>query len=142
MPVLGYNNHFSGASYKHQAALTTSKQVFALTADTTNNPLSVPVPNDCALKQLNFELDTIAGGASSVTYFLARDLAGDIPVTPEASASVTFGFTTATKGTAIACVDIEHHYQELGSEVRGTLYIVVKVNAGTANANIRLYWQA
>ncbi|MEN9785462.1 MAG: hypothetical protein RLZZ299_726 [Pseudomonadota bacterium] len=142
MPVLGYNNHFSGVSYKHEAALTTTKQVFALTADTVNCPFSVPVPNDCALKQLNFELDTIAGGASSVTYFLARDLAGDIPVTPEASASVTFGFTTATKGTAIACIDLEHHYQELGSEVRGTLYIVVKVNAGTANANIRLYWQA
>jgi hypothetical protein len=142
MPVLGYNNHFSGVSYKHEAALTTTKQVFALTADTVTNPFSVPVPNDCTLKQLNFELDTIAGGASSVTYFLARDLAGDIPVTPEASASVTFGFTTATKGTAIACIDLEHHYQELGSEVRGTLYIVVKVNAGTANANIRLYWQA
>ena len=142
MPVLGYNNHFSGVSYKHAAALTTTKQVFALTADTVTCPFSVPVPNDCTLKQLNFELDTIAGGASSVTYFLARDLAGDIPVTPEASASVTFGFTTATKGTAIACIDLEHHYQELGSEVRGTLYIVVKVNAGTANANIRLYWQA
>jgi len=142
MPVLGYNNHLSGVSYKHQAALTTTKQVFPLTADTTNNPFSVLVTNDCTLKQINFELDTIAGGASSVTYFLARDLAGDIPVTAESSASVTFGFTTATKGTAIACVDLEHHYQELGSEVRGTLYIIVKVNSGTANANIRLYWQA
>lgn len=142
MPVLGYTKPYSGVSYKHQAALTTTKQVFALTADTTNNPFSVLVTNDCTLKQINFELDTIAGGASSVTYFLARDLAGDIPVTAESSASVTFGFTTATKGTAIACVDLEHHYQELGSEVRGTLYIIVKVNSGTANANIRLYWQA
>lgn len=142
MPVLGYNSRFSGVSYKHQAALTTTKQVFPLTADTTNNAFSVLVPNDCTLKQVNFELDTIAGGASSVTYFLARDAAGDIPVTPEATASVTFGFTTATKGTAIACPDLEHHYQGLGVEVRGTLYLVVKVNAGTANANIRLYWQA
>ena len=142
MPVLGYNSRFSGVSYKHQAALTTTKQVFPLTADPTNNAFSVAVTNDCSLKQLNFELDTVAGGASSVTYFLARDAAGDIPVTPEATASVTFGFTTATKGTAIACVDIEHHYQGLGAEVRGTLYIVVKVNAGTANANIRLYWAA
>lgn len=142
MPVLGYNNHFSGVSYKHQAALTTSKQVFTLTADTTNNAFSVLVPNDCTLKQINFELDTIAGGASAVTYFLARDAAGDIPVTAETSTSVTFGFTTATKGTAISCIDLEHHYQGLGAEVRGTLYLVVKVNSGTANANIRLYWQA
>jgi hypothetical protein len=142
MPVLGYSSRFSGVSYKHQAALTTTKQVFPLTADTTNNAFSVAVTNDCTIAQLNFELDTIAGGASSVTYFLARDAAGDIPVTSETTASVTFGFTTATSGTAVSCIDVEHHYQGLGSEVRGTLYIIVKVNAGTANANIRLYWKA
>jgi len=142
MPVLGYASKFSGVSYKHQASLTTTYQVFALTADATNNAFSAAVPNDCELVQINVELDTIASGASKVTCYLARDIAGDIPVTSECSANVLFGFTTAAKGTAVVDVGTMHHYQGLGSEVRGTLYAIVKLNAGTANANIRLYWQA
>ena len=142
MPVLGYASKFSGVSYKHQASLTTTYQAFAVTADATNCPFSAPVPNDCELAQINVELDTIASGASKVTCYLARDLAGDIPVTGECSANVLFGLTTATKGTAVIDVSTVHHYQGLGSEVRGTLYAIVKLNVGTAKANIRLYWQA
>jgi len=142
MPVLGYASKFSGVSYKHQASLTTTYQAFALTGDIATNEFSVPVPNDCTLAQLNVELDTIASGASKVTCYLARDLAGDIPVTGECTANVLFGLTTATKGTAVVDVSLPHHYQGLGSEVRGTLYTIVKLNAGTAKANIRLYWQA
>jgi hypothetical protein len=142
MPVLGYASKFSGVSYKHQASLTTTYQAFAVTADATNNAFSAVVPHDCTLAQVNVELNTIAGGASQVTCYLARDLAGDIPVTGVCSANVLFGLTTATKGTAVIDVSLKHHYQDLGSEVRGTLFAIVKLNAGTALANIRLYWQA
>ena len=38
----GFNH--AGISYKHEAALTTSYQVFALTADATNAPRTAAVP--------------------------------------------------------------------------------------------------
>jgi len=79
-PRYGGFNH-AGISYKHQAALTTAYQVFTLTADTTNCARTANVPPFAELKNINFELDTIAGGASKVTFYLPRDLAGDIPVT-------------------------------------------------------------
>ena len=139
-PRYGGFNH-AGISYKHQAALTATYQVFTLTADTTNCPRTAVVPTFALLKNTNFELDTIAGGASKVTYYLARDVAGDIPVTMVYTADVVFGLTTATKGTAIACIDLDYHYQALAVEVIGTLYLVVKLNAGTANGNIRQHWR-
>lgn len=139
-PRYGGFNH-AGISYKHQAALTATYQVFTLTADTTNCARTAAVPTFALLKNTNFELDTIAGGASKVTYYLARDAAGDIPVTMVYTADVVFGLTTATKGTAIACIDLDYHYQGLAAEVIGTLYLVVKLNAGTANGNIRQHWR-
>jgi hypothetical protein len=139
-PRYGGFNH-AGISYKHQAALTTSYQVFTLTADQTNCLRTANVPPFAELKNINFELDTIAGGASKVTFYLARDLAGDIPVTGELSANVVFGLTTATKGTALACIDLDYHYQGLAAEVLGTLFLVVKLNAGTANGNVRQHWR-
>ncbi len=139
-PRYGGFNH-AGISYKHQAALTTAYQVFTLTADTTNCARTAAVPPFAELKNINFELDTIAGGASKVTFYLARDLAGDIPVTGELSANVVFGLSTATKGTALACIDLDYHYQGLAAEVIGTLFLVVKLNAGTANGNIRQHWR-
>lgn len=140
-PRYGGFNH-AGISYKHQAALTAANQVFALTADTTNCPRTAVVPPFALLKNVNFELDTIAGGASKVTFYLSRDIAGDIPVTGTLSADVVFGLTTATKGTAVAaCIDLDYHYQGLAAEVLGTLYLVVKLNAGTANGNVRLHWR-
>lgn len=139
-PRYGGFNH-AGISYKHQAALTTSNQVFLLKADPTNSPRTADVPPFAVLKNINFELDTIAAGASKVTFYIARDLAGDIPVTGVSTTDVVFGLTTATKGTAIACVDLDYHYQALAAEVIGTLFLVVKLNAGTANGNVRLHWR-
>ena len=136
----GFNH--AGISYKHEAALTTSYQVFALTADATNAPRTAAVPDFAHFEHLAVEMDTIAGGASSVTFFLARDLDGDIPLTAEQTASVQFGFTTASDGSAIACIDLDYHYQQLAVETRGTVYVVIKTNAGTANGNLRLHWRA
>jgi hypothetical protein len=132
----------AGASYKHQAALTTTPQVFALTKDAANSPTSAVVPTYAELKQIIAQVDTAAGGASSVSYYIAADLAGDIPLTTQGTASILFGKTTATKGSAIDCIDLDYHYQQLAAETLGTLYVVIWLNAGTANANIRLQWRA
>lgn len=136
----GFNH--AGFSYKHQAALTTTPQVFALTQDSANSPRSSAVPTFAQLKQLIAQVDTAASGVSAVNYYIAADLAGDVPLTPQSTANILFGKTTATVGAAIDCIDLDYHYQQLGVEKIGTLYIVVWTNAGTANANIRLQWRA
>lgn len=135
----GFNH--AGISYDHQAALTTTYQVFTLNQDAVNNSRSANVPLFAEFKNINFELDTIAGGASKVTFYIARDVAGDIPITSTLTADVVFGLTTATKGTAIACIDLDYHYQALAVETQGTVYLVVKTNAGTAKCNVRLHWR-
>jgi hypothetical protein len=136
----GFNH--AGFSYKHQAALTTTPQVFTLTQDSTNSPCSSAIPTFAELKQVIAQVDTIAAGASSVLYYIAADAAGDIPLTPQGTTSILTGKTTATKGAAIDCIDIDYHYQRLAAETLGTVYIVIWLNAGTANANIRLQWRA
>jgi len=136
----GFNH--AGFSYKHQAALTVTPQVFALTQDSTNNPRSAMIPTFAELKQVIAQVDTVASGASSMNYYLSADLAGDIPLTPQSTANILLGKTTATKGAAIDCVDVDYHYQQLAVETVGTVYIVAWLNAGTANANIRLQWRA
>jgi hypothetical protein len=136
----GFNH--AGFSYNHQASATTAVQVFALTQDATNAPRSAAVPTFAQLKQINFQLDTIAAGASKVTFFLARDAAGNVPVSFVSTADVVFGRTDATKGTAIACIDLEHHYLQSAVETLGTLYLVMSLNAGTAKCNSLLMWRA
>lgn len=131
----------AGVSYKHQAALTTTPQAFGLTQDRTNSPPSAAIPTYAELKQVNVQVDTVAAGASSVSFYIAADLAGDIPLTTEQSAVIEFGKTTATKGTAIGCIDLDYHFQQLAVETVGTVYIIIWLNAGTANANIRLHWR-
>lgn len=131
----------AGVSYKHQAALTTTPQSFALTKDAANSPTSAVIPTFASLKQVNVQVDTVAAGASSVSFYIAADLAGDIPLTTEQSAVIEFGKTTATKGTAIGCIDLDYHFQQLPVETVGTVYIIIWLNAGTANANIRLHWR-
>lgn len=139
-PRYGGFNH-AGVSYYHQAGLTAAKQIFALTADATNAPRASIVPTFAELKQVNFEMDTIAGGLSQVTFYLSRDAAGDVPLTPAITAGVTFGKTTATKGTAIGCVGLEYYYMQRAYETNGTVYLVVQGNAGTANCNVLLHWR-
>lgn len=139
-PRYGGFNH-AGVSYKHQVALTATKQVVALTAVPASATRSSAVPTFAQLKQINFEMDTIAGGCSKVTFYLSRDLAGDIPVTPTLSADVVFGFTTATKGSAIACLDYEYYWMQYAAETQGTVYLVVQGNVGTANVNVLLHWR-
>lgn len=136
----GFNH--AGISTKYQAALTATYQVFPLTADTTNLPRTSAVPTFAELKHLSVEMDTIAAGASSVTFYLSRDAAGDIPITGAQTASVVFGFTTATKGSAIAYLNIDYHFLQLAAETLGAVYAVIKTNAGTCNGNLLLHWRA
>jgi hypothetical protein len=82
----------------------------------------------------------------SYPVFLARDSDGDVGITPGATSGATqtiqVGKTTAADGTVVFAVDSDFHFDSgVGNSAAGTLYAVVKLNQGTATANIRVNWR-
>tara|TARA_Y100001937_G_scaffold11738_3_gene14593 strand:+ start:1915 stop:2349 length:435 start_codon:yes stop_codon:yes gene_type:complete len=132
-------------SYHHGASLTGNFQVFEVTQDLTNSPDSDFFPDTCNIQSIEFEF-TAKSSASSVTAYIARDSAGDVPITPGttsgASQSITVGATTATKGGAALIVDNDYTLDTgVSNSSRQKIYVVAKVDAGTPTANIRVNWR-
>tara|TARA_Y100001938_G_scaffold151151_1_gene246599 strand:- start:5887 stop:6204 length:318 start_codon:yes stop_codon:yes gene_type:complete len=105
------------------------------------------VPNDAFLESIEFEISSIASSAAQVTVFLARDSAGDVPITSDQTAGATqtisSGKTTAGDGAVIWTISKDFHYDsEVASTTSGTLYVVAKLDTGTCTANVRLNWRA
>ena len=70
----------SGGTSGAPTSLTTSYQAFPVTVDATNSVNSSSFPDDCEIQAIEFEF-TARDSATSVTMYLARDSAGDIPIT-------------------------------------------------------------
>lgn len=132
-------------SYKHGASLTGTFQVFEVTQDLTNSPDSDFFPDTCNIQSIEFEF-TAKSSAASVTAYIARDSAGDVPITPGgtsgASQDITVGVTDAAKGGATLFVDNDYTLDTgVSNSNRQKIYVVAKVNAGTPTANIRVNWR-
>lgn len=138
--------HF-GYSYHDEdtapTTITTSYQVFPVTVDATNSTNSTDFPDDCNIQSIEFEIPTL-GSCTSVTMYLARDSAGDIPITNEYTQNVTVGATTASKAGAIFSDEIDYHFDgSVANTSRGTLYVVAKkTGSGTTKVNIRVNWRS
>lgn len=142
---------WSRASFSYHDAgdapttLTTTNQVFPIKIDTTNSPDSERFPDTCNIQSIEFEF-TALSTATTVTAFLARDSAGDVPITPGtttgATQTITIGATTATKGGAAFSVDNDYHRDSaVANTNQYIIYVVAKVDAGTPTANIRVNWR-
>lgn len=75
-------------------------------------------------------LTSIAGGATEITWYLSADSAGDVPITPSHTATITTG-QTAGKGGICVLLDAasaipDDYYTE------DTVYCVLDLDAGTA----------
>ena len=135
----GYSSHDAGTA---PTALATTYSTFPVTVDATNSTNSASFPDDCNIQSIEFEI-TALSGAASVTMFLARDSAGDIPITNEYTQNVTVGDTTTTKAGAIFSNEIDYHFDgSVSNTSRGTIYVVAKVDSGTPTANIRVNWRS
>jgi len=135
--------------------LDTTYAVYALTVDTTNAPKSSIFPGGTTtsstvlnigdttmLDSMVFELSSIAGGAGTLFFYLCRDAAGDRPITPEASQSILTGATTATRGGCSFTIDKMHIHENVATvDVADTLHVAVRVDVGTADCDMRLYWR-
>ncbi len=136
----------AGFAYKNAASLSNSFTVHACTEDTTNSAPSAAFPRSCNIQSIELEMSSLSGSPSTVTLFLARDSAGDVGVTPGGTSGATqtiqVGKTTASDGTVVFAVDSDVHFDDgVANSTVGTLYAVVKLDQGTATANIRVNWR-
>jgi len=133
-----------GFSYNHQADITATAQIFACTADSTNASESANFPYNCNVQSVVVSIDTIASSAATINMYLARDAAGDIPLTPGqtsgATQTIQVGATTATDGGVVFLVDADVNFHTNHS-VADTIYVVLKTDTGTCTANTRVNWR-
>ena len=85
------------------------------------------VPERAILGAVALQLGTIAGGATTITWYVSEDLAGDHPITGVVTSTIV-GQTAATGGVAESI-----NVPWVVTEVAGTLHVWAKTNAGTAN---------
>jgi len=136
-----------GYAYDHAVSLSATYAVLPLTIDATNSSRSSELPNDAYLESVEFEISSIASSAATITVYLSRDSAGDVPITTTAivgaAQAITTGLATATDGAVVYTINKDYHYDSgVGATTPGTLYVVAKTNTGTCTANIRLNWRA
>lgn len=128
-----------GISAERSTALSTSYASMTLNADTVGDTGAKVVPSSCYLSDVVLQLTTIAGGATSVTWFVSQDLAGDKPLTLSCTSTIVTGKTTAASGSVTMYLGKD--YVKGSDGVTGELFLQVKLNAGTANGVARLTWR-
>lgn len=119
-------------------ALSTSYAVMTCTSTTTAETQAVPMPDSCFIELAHLQLADIAGGATTVTWYVAADAAGDIPLTKLVTSTIVVGATTATDGAVVEVLGIQ--YVRFDDGEGGEIYLVAKTNAGTVNAIPRVTW--
>lgn len=128
------HGHSAGA----QTALSTSYTAIEIKDVTGTDARADQVPNQCMLGWLHGEIDTIAASAASITWFVALDSGGDIPLTEELTETIKTGETTATDGAVVSI--IERPYSLFGNGTQGSLWVFAKTDTGTCNITPRLTW--
>ena len=148
MAIQSFNRY--GFAYKHAASLTDSFTIHECARDATNNAQSGKFPVDCNVQSVEVELSGMSTGGSTptqVTMYLARDSEGDVGVTPGASTGATenirAGATTANTGFVVFAIDSDVHYDAtVGLSKIDSIYACLKLDTGTATANVRINWRA
>ncbi len=110
------------ASFTGSQALTTTFASMTLTGTKL-------VPNAYWLGTLWIFVNTIASSASSLTFRITRDSAGDECIIPDTTVSFTTGKTTAADGTVIACINVPAFTSTQ------TLYLFAKTDTGTCTCS-------
>tara|TARA_R100001086_G_scaffold75575_6_gene36643 strand:+ start:697 stop:1131 length:435 start_codon:yes stop_codon:yes gene_type:complete len=134
-----------GYAYHNNASISGNAAPFAVTRDATNSKLSAEFPRNCEIESVEIFLTSIAGGASDVTMYLARDSTGDVAITPGgttgATQTITSGFTSNT-GSVVFEVESDFNFDDsVTNATAGTLYVVLRTDAGTATADVRVNWR-
>ena len=128
-------------------ALTTSFQVFACTADATNQANSSNFPRHCILMGVEVELNGITAAAGTeITMYVARDAAGDVPLTPSTTSGavqeISFGKTTSTEGAVLFPIEVDYHFFS-ETDTADNIYVCLKTSATVVKVkHIRVNWRS
>lgn len=108
----------------------------------TRDLINVRVPENSRVRSIEARVNTIAGGATTVTMNIFRDSGGDDLFYAGGAQTLVTGTTTATDGGTTWAVDRDHH-PGTGSSVAArtgwpqnryvNLWVSLILNAGTAN---------
>lgn len=126
--ALGATNAYAAAA-RHNLELNADQNNVVGSNTTTGRGVA-------RLSALYVFVDTIAGGATQLTVRLTRDLAGDVPVIPDTTATITTGVTTATSGSCVYKIDVDYVH------ANDNLFCWIKTNAGTCTVfRLELTWE-
>lgn len=143
--------HFAAATPVDPSATTWGDGAASEPIDATiaaEDLIPIRVPSHCNIESVEVHLNTIAGGATSITVGIWRDLNGNIVFVSDrptaATQTISTGITTATQGGASWKVDKDHHPTADSVNTRDdnqpgnqytTLYVGFYLNAGSANVD-------
>ena len=119
-------------------ALSTSYAAAEITDTTGTDSRAKVLPTECYLYRLEGTLTSISS-ATELTWYLAKDSAGQKPITPEKTVTIVDPDADGSGGCSTA-VDSAHAFDV---DSTGTsLYVHAKTDAGTCSMVARLTWEA
>jgi hypothetical protein len=130
----------AGFSFANNVSLSTTRAVATCTQDSVNAAESFKFPRFANIRSVEFQLSSVSG-ASSVTFRITRDVAGDVAVTNSITKTIIAGHTTAADGSVAVDFDKDIHFLT-GVSVADTIYVIAETNAGTATADVLVNWRA
>lgn len=113
------------------------------TSTTIVDATARPLPPTAWWDHVEIHVSAIAGGATSLTWALYYDAAGDYRATDDVTDTLNVGNTTATKGSVVAAIGAYKKQPKAGSyqTALGKLYLIAKVNAGTVTIDhVKMHW--
>ena len=122
-------------------SLSSSFVAIAVAKDTTNESKSQSVPNKSLLDKVRFSLNTIAGSATQVVWYLAEDSLGKHALTPSQTTTIDTGLSATTFGFISASLDGFPYRRTSKITTAGTMYLIAKTDAGTATGEVFIHWR-
>ena len=121
------------------AALTVAYSAIEVKDTTTDDAAAKAVPSRAFLDHLHGQITLIAAGATTITWFIAEDSGGDVPITDEVTETILVGQTTATDGAIKTLLQALYHRSDEGTE--DSLWVFAKTDAGTCSLQPRLHFE-
>jgi len=87
-------------------------------------------PVRARLSAIYIQVDTIAGGAASLTIRATSDAAGQLIIVPDTTATLSTGITTATAGGVVLKIDVDYKASD------SNFFVHFRTNLGTCNVKV------
>lgn len=130
----------AGFSFANNVSLSSTQATASCTVDAANAPESAAFPRFACIQSVEFQLSSVSG-ASSITFYITRDVAGDVAISDEYTKTITVGKTTATDGSVVVDLSKDVHFIT-GVSAADNIFVVAATNAGTATADVVVNWRA